>query len=151
MRLFFSLTSNQKSAAVKHCIDTVLRDLISGSLCVDVNDSQSLELAEVINDAMLYISSMETVEQKIDYIMGKDLIRMALQELGTGLAHQTIYLDDEENTMYLNELVEPERILTTSTEITRVDENDDAEDDGLDDEFFDTTNNTVKKNPWGVN
>jgi hypothetical protein len=151
MRLFFSLTSNQKSAAVKHCIDTVLRDLISGSLCVDVNDSQSLELAEVINDAMLYISSMETVEQKIDYIMGKDLIRMALQELGTGLAHQTIYLDDEENTMYLNELVEPERILTASTEITRVDENDDAEDDGLDDEFFDTTNNTVKKNPWGVN
>lgn len=148
MRLFHTLTSNQKAAAIKHCIDTIIRDLIHGSIFIDPVDEASMALAEMINDAVFHISGIPSIEDKVAYIMGQDLIREAIHELGSDLAYNTIYLDDDETTVYINSLEEPVKLLTSATAMI---EEDSTDEDDVDDEFLDIKSGTVKKNPYNLN
>jgi hypothetical protein len=148
MRLFHTLTSNQKAAAIKHCIDTIIRDLIHGSIFIDPVDEASMALAEMINDAVFHISGIPSIEDKVAYIMGQDLIREAIHELGSDLAYNTIYLDDDEAVIYVNSLEEPEKLLSSPAVIKQ---DDVIDEEDLDDEFLDIANNVVKKNPYNLN
>lgn len=108
MKLFHQLTPEQKDAAVHHCLEIVLRDMIENGIKLDPQNDDEKDIKEALSSALDAVSHLPTTEEKMDALMENEDANHLMHEAAEEMARACYYPDREDMVVFQDELVEEE-------------------------------------------
>lgn len=104
MKLFFQLDEKTQNEVLHHCANIVMQDMIEDGVKIDPITDEEIALKDKLEEAVLFIKTLPTREEKMNYLLGDDEISRAVYDIGLEMAKSAFYHDTSELVIYPDSL-----------------------------------------------
>jgi hypothetical protein len=108
MKLFYSLPEELQHEALHYCSDLVLNDIITDGVKLDPITPEEHELKAKLEEAVAHINTLQTKEEKVNYLLGNETISKAIYDIALEMAKGSFYVENNEMIVWIDELVDDE-------------------------------------------